>query len=75
MKENNIISLSDRLERWQNAYVSPNGDFYVSVSSRGYLKISFRDENKKTVYLDFFESVRFMSEVSKGFETMVMDAI
>jgi len=74
MKKDNIISLADRLERWQHIYTSPNGEFAVTVSSRGYLKVSFRDDQKKPIYLDFFESVRFMSEVSKGFEAVVMDA-
>jgi len=74
MKKDNIISLVDRLERWRHVYTSPNGEFNVTVSSRGYLKVSFREDQKDTICLDFFESVRFMSEVSKGFEMIVMDA-
>jgi len=74
MKKDNIISLVDRLERWRHVYTSPNGEFNVTVSSRGYLKVSFREDQKDAICLDFFESVRFMSEVSKGFEMIVMDA-
>lgn len=74
MKKDNVISMAERLERWQHIYTSPNGEFYVTVSSRGCLKVSFRDDQKKPIFLDFFESVRFMSEVSKGFEEVVIDA-
>lgn len=73
MKKDNVISMAERLERWQHIYTSPNGEFYVTVSSRGFLKVDFRDD-KKSILLDFFESVRFMSVVSKGFEEMVIDA-
>lgn len=72
---NNIISLNERLEKWKRIYTSQCGTFHVVVSSRGFLKVIFEDDQKKPILLDFFESVRFMSEVSKGFEDMVMDAI
>ncbi len=73
-KNNKVISLGERLERWQHVYTSPRGEFQVTVSSRGFLKVSFRDGHKDPIFLDFFESVRFMSDISKGFEQMVVDA-
>jgi len=73
-KDNKVISLAERLERWEHIYTSPAGEFYVSVSSRGTLKVMFKDDSKKPIFLDFFESVRFLSDVSKGFEKVVVDA-
>lgn len=73
-KSNNVISLADRLERWQKVYDSPCRSFYVTASTNGALRVNFVN-SKESVHLDFIESVRFMSEVSKGFEDMMMDTL
>ena len=71
MKSTNVISLQDRLEKWSTVYRSPTGEFTVRASNRGILKIDF--DKSKVVCLDFFESVKFLSDVSKGFEEMTLD--
>ena len=71
--KDNVISIRDRIERWKHIYTSPAGNFKVSVSNMGKLKLEAA--SKEQICLDFFESVCFMSEVSKGFEEMTLDSI
>lgn len=71
--KNNVISIRDRIERWKHVYTSPAGNFKVFASSMG--KIKLEASSKEQICLDFFESVRFMSDVSKGFEEMTLDSI
>ena len=72
---NNVISLKDKLERWRCVYTSPNSKFSVFASSMGNMKLQFMTKDVPPVHLDFFESVRFMSDVSKGFEEVTFDTI
>lgn len=72
--KNNVISIKNKLEKWRNVYTSPDTKFSVSASSMGNLKIQFM-RKEQAIHLDFFESVRFMSDVSKGFEEMTLDTI
>lgn len=72
---NNVISIKDKLERWRLIYTAPDRDFTVYASTMGNLKINFSKKNQNGIHLDFFESVRFMSDVSKGFEEMTFDTI
>lgn len=75
MSKDNIISLADRLERWKKVYTSPQSEFDIVVSSRGNLKIVFKNrEAVPSVNLDFIESVKFMSDVSKAFEEVMIDS-
>jgi len=73
--KNNVISIKDKIERWQHVYTSPNSKFNVHASSMGNMKIQFLSNKMKPIVLDFFESVRFMSDVSKGFEEVTLDTI
>jgi hypothetical protein len=60
----NIISLSERLEKWTTSYTSPDGRLQVKSSSHGRVAIQLADSNSRLVILDFVESVRMLSSVS-----------
>lgn len=68
MRKNNVVSLAGKLERWDEVYTSPDGQLYISASNHG--RLSFTSAGN-TVRLEFVESVRMLSEVSKGIEEVM----
>ena len=63
----NVISLKDRLERWQFTYTDPGQNFSLFTSDHGRLKLTFSNK-QPDVYLEFTESVNFLEITSKAIE-------
>lgn len=62
-----VVSLADKLERWQVTYVSPCGSLRVQTSNHGRIKFNMTGQTHGTL-LDFIDSVSFLSQVSIGME-------
>lgn len=62
-----VISLADKLERWQMTYTSPCGSLLVQTSNHGRIKFIVPGADQLTL-LNFLDSVNFLSQVSIGVE-------
>lgn len=60
-----VISLTERLERWEEAYASSQGDVTIAVSTMG--RISLEVMGRRTV-LEFVEAMTALQAVGKHFE-------
>lgn len=67
-----VISLADKLERWQVTYTSPCGTLRVQTSSHGRIKFNVHGHPRSTL-LEFTESVSFLSQVSIGMEDVMKE--
>jgi hypothetical protein len=63
MKNDKVVSIESRLERWHSAYELEN--LKVSVSNHGRMHIQV---NSEVVFLDLTDSVALLGRVSKSFE-------
>jgi hypothetical protein len=63
----NVISLAEKLEKWITVFETDSKEIIVNASSNGRLSFQFNGEIHK-VKLSTVESVRFLSEISKGME-------
>jgi len=64
VKNDKIINIESRLERWNTAYQM--GDLQISVSNHG--RISIHLDGKNTT-LTFFDSVDLLGRVSEALES------
>jgi len=79
--KNNVISLADRLERWTEAYVSPQKDMRVSTSNRGGVRFVVQTDDGMTdrktwsvpVYLQLFESIQLLKILSERISESMED--
>jgi hypothetical protein len=68
----NVISMSDKLEKWNRIFISKGENFSISASSYGRLSFHFCDDQGHQlapVRFDTVESVKMMSDMSIGMET------
>lgn len=70
---NNVISIREKLESWHMAYSDPGQNFAVFASNHGRFKFTF-NSNQQDIYLDFVDSITFLSDTSKAIEK-AMDVI
>lgn len=67
----NVISMSDKLEKWNKVFTSKRENFSISASSNGRLSFHFCDPRGRAiapVRFDTVESVKLMSDMSSGME-------
>jgi len=60
---NNVVSLSEKLERWSRSYESPCGRLVIFSSNHGRFNLVFE---KQSVKLDMVSSVKLLSDLSEG---------
>ena len=68
----NVISISDKLEKWNKVFTSKDENFSISASSYGRLSFHFCDARGYQlvpVRFDTVESVKLMSDMSIGMES------
>lgn len=63
MKNDKVVSIESRLERWHSAYEL--GNLKVSVSNHGRMHIQV---NSEVTFLDLTDSVALLGRVSESFE-------
>ena len=63
---NNVVSLSDKLEKWVESYNSPCNHLQIQMSNHGRIKFCFYDGNKTNiVILEFTEGVSMLTQMLK----------
>ena len=59
----NVVSLSEKLERWSKSYESPCGRLIIFSSSHGRFNLVFE---RQSIKLDMVNSVKMLTDLSEG---------
>lgn len=66
-----VIQFRDRLEKWRESYISPDGKVRIKTSNQGRLFIQMNDEITR---LDFMDTVDFLTSVSEQIHKNMFDS-